>query len=272
VFSRLGAMLGMGAAQVELEMPASQVFRGAEVIGSVVLIGGRVSQRIRMVTADLYEYWITGHGKNRSYHQRCHQRAILGEFLPVDPGFTQHYAFRLKLPDGARCSRRREGWEVRAAAHVPWSVDSRASAPVRVVPHAEVLAIQRAARDWLKPQPLEWDGSRAEVMYNFGAPSEMRQVLDGLRLRMSVDEHIVHVEVDVNKQERSIKDRLGSLVGADHEKLMVTIPRGELVTKRGSPKPLGACPHLAAVFQQVGLVVPEFPEAPAGEGSKSDDG
>ncbi len=263
VFSRLGAMLGMGSAVVDLEVPGNQVFRGAEIGGSVVLTGGRVPQKVRQLTADLYEYWITGHGKNRSYHQRRHERVVLGEFVPIEPEQVERYEFRLTIPDTARCTRRREGWEVRVEAHIPWSVDSRASAPIRVIPHAEVLSIQRAARDWLRLQPLEWDGSRPEVYYNFRAPNEMRHVLDGLSLRMTVTADAVEVIVDVNKQERSMRDRLNALVGGDHERTPLRIPRSELVSKRGTPKPAGAYPHLAAVLERIGLVPPAPPEGVA---------
>jgi sporulation-control protein spo0M len=260
VFSRLGAMLGMGSAHLELETPGVPVYRGSDVRGSVVLVGGRVSQRIRKVTADLYEYWITGHGKSRSYHQRCHGRVLLGEFIPLDPGQTERYEFVLKLPDDARCSRRREGWEVRAEAHIPWSVDSRASAPIRVVPHAEVLAVQRAARDWLKLQPLEWDGARAEVYYNFRAPNEMRHVLDGMALRIGVTDDVVEVIVDFNKQEHTMRDRLKALVGGDHERMALRIPRADLVSKRGTPRPAGAYAPLATILERLGLVAPPIPE------------
>ncbi len=266
VFSRLGAMLGMGSAVVELEIPGVPVFRGSEIAGAVVLSGGRVPQKVRKVTVDLFEYWITGHGKNRSYHQRSHERLILGEFVRIEPGQTERYEFRLTLPDTARCSRRREGWEVRAEAHIPWSVDSRASAPIRAIPHAEVLAVQRAARDWLRLQPLEWDGSRPEVYYNFRAPNEMRHVLDGLSLRMSVTPDAVEVMVDLNKQERNMRERLTALLGADHERTPLRIPRAELVSRRGTPKPAGAYPYLGAVLERLGLVLPTPPEAVSANG------
>lgn len=261
VFSRLGAMLGMGSATVEIALPSAQVFRGSDIVGSVVLMGGRVSQRVRLVTADLYEYWIRGHGKNRRYYQRRHERLVLAEYLPVDPNFEQQFAFRFRVPDDARCTRRREGWEVRVEAHIPWSVDSRASAPIRVIPHAEILAVQRATRDWLKFQPLEWDGSGAEVYYNFRAPNEMREVLDGLALRISVTDDMVEVKAEFNKQERTMRERLGSLVGADRERVGITIPRAELLSKRGTPLPAGAYPHMAALLQRIGIVPPPPPVA-----------
>ena len=261
MFSRLGAMLGMGSAAVEIALPTAQVFRGSDIVGSVLLSGGRVSQRVRTLTADLYEYWIRGHGKNRRYYQRRHERLVLGDYIPVDPGFEQAFPFRLHVPDDARCTRRREGWEVRVAAHIPWSVDSRASAPIRVIPHAEVLAVQRAARDWLKFQPIEWDGSRGEVYYNFRAPNEMRDVLDGMVLRMTVSDDAVEVNAEFNKQERTMKERIGSLVGKDRERLAIRIPRAELLSKRATPMPAGAYPHLAALLERLGIVPPPPPEA-----------
>ena len=260
VFSRLGAMLGMGAAVVELEIAEAQVFRGNDVSGAVVLAGGRVSQRVRKVTVELFEYWITGHGKNRSYHQRCHQRLVLGEFVPIDPNQSERYAFRLTVPDDARCTRRREGWEVRAEAHIPWSVDSRSSAPIRVMPHAEVLAVQRATRDLLRFQPLEWDGSRQEVYYNFRAPNEIRHAVDGLSLRMTVVDDAVDVIIDVNKQERNQRQHRSSLIGGGHERTPLRIPRSELITKRGTPRPAGAYPYVAAVLERLGVAVPPPPD------------
>lgn len=259
VFARLGAVLGSGAAHVELAMASPQVFRGSIVRGEVVLEGGRVPQRVRMVSVDLYEYWISGHGKNRRYNQRREERVVLGEYIPVEPGFRRAYEYVLHLPDDARCTRRREGWEVRCEAHIPWSVDPRSSTPLRVLPHAEVLAVQRAARDLLGLHPLEWDGRGREVMYNFRAPAWLKDLLDGVRFHLWVDGDRLEGKLDLNKQERGVRGALGALVGADHENISIAIPRSELLTKRGSPNPAGAYEHLKVIFERLGAVAPPPP-------------
>jgi len=259
VFARLAAMFGTGAATVELAVATPQVFRDGTVSGELILHGGRVSQKVRTLSVDLYEYWISGHGKNRTYNQRRHQRVTLAEYLTVDPNMERTFPFELQMPSDARCTRRREGWEVRAEAHIPWSVDARASMPLRVLPHPEVLAIQRCARDLIGLQPIEWDGRGPVVMYNFRAPNSLRGLLDGVRFQHQVAGDAVECHLDLNKQEHGISGALGSLIGADHDEVVVTIPRTELVTKRGTPNPAGAYDHLKVIFERLGAVVPPMP-------------
>ncbi len=259
LFARLGAMLGVGSAGLELAVANPQVFRDGTVTGELIVHGGRVRQKVRLLSVDLYEYWITGHGKNRTYHQRRHERLTLAEYLIIEPRSERSHHFELRIPSDARCTRRREGWEVRAEAHVPWSVDPRASTPLRVLPHPEVLAIQRCARDFMGLQPLEWDGRAAEVMYNFRSPSWLRELLDGVRFRLWVSGDTLEARIDLNKQERGLRGVLGSLVGADHEELVLSVPRSALVTKRGTPNPAGAYEYLKVIFERLGAVVPPMP-------------
>jgi len=259
LWGRLGALLGIGASRVELTVSAAQVYRESEITGQLILHGGRVPQKVRSLTVDLYEFWFTGHGRNRQYHQRRHQREVLAEFIPVDPGTERAYPFQLRIPMDARCTRRREGWEIRAEAHIPWSVDPRASAPLQVLPHPEVLAVQRCARDYLRLIPVDWDGRSARVMYNFRAPQWLQHLLDGLRLILWVDDEMLEGKLDLNKQERDVSDVLKSLIGADHEEVHIRIPRHELITKRGTPNPAGAYEHLKVLFERLGAVVPTGP-------------
>lgn len=256
LFSRIGAVLGVGAAHVEIVLPTPRAFRDSEVSGQIVLHGGRVPQKVRRLTVDLYEYWVTGHGKHRQYHQCRHQREVLAEYLMASPGMQRTYEFRLQIPADARCTRRREGWEARAEAHIPWSVDPRASAPLQVLPHAEVLAVQRCARDMIGLVPVDWDGRRREVFYNFRAPHWLQHLLDGVGFRLWVEGDYLEGRIDLNKQEHGLKDMLGALVGADHEELTLHIPRSELVTRRGTPRPEGAYRHLKGIFERMGAVVP----------------
>lgn len=260
LFSRLGAILGFGSASVELAIASPNVCREGVVSGELHLIGGRVRQKVRAVTVDLYEFWVRGHGKNRTYYQRRHERLVLAEYVAVDRGSRRSYPFELRIPPNARCTRRREGWEVRAEAHIPWSVDPRASSPLRVVPHREVLAVQRCVRDLLGFQQVEWRGETDEVMYDFRAPQYVRHLLDGMRLFLQVVGDSVQCHVELNKQERGAADLLKAMVGADREKLVLYIPRSELLTHRGSPNPAGAYEHVKVLFEKLGAVVPPLPD------------
>ncbi|NUQ70834.1 MAG: sporulation protein [Chthonomonadales bacterium] len=251
LFDRIGAAFGSGSAVLELAIETPQIYRGRKISGEVVLIGGKVSQKVRMVTVDLYEFWISGHGKNRRHHQRREERIVLAEYIVTEPESSHTYPFTLQIPDAARCTRRREGWEVRSEAHVAWAVDPKVSSPLRIIPQAEVLAVQRAVRDLFRFQPLEWDGRSEAIIYNFRPPQDMRSVVDGIRFHLSVAGDELHARLDVNRQEKNLTDVLGSIVGRDHEEIHLVIPRRDLLTKKGSPYPAGAYEHLKPVLDRL---------------------
>lgn len=253
---RVGAAVGIGAARVSVVAAGQSQYRGSTVRGNCTLEGGTVEQEIRALTVDLVEFWVTGSGKNRTHHQRSHGRQTLAEGLTVAPGFRQEFGIEQGLPADARCSRRSDGWLLRAEAHVPWAVDARADYPLRVVPHAEVLAVQRAARDALGLVPAAWDGSGARVRYDFASPPWLKDRLDGVSFRLEVIGDVVVGDMVLNRQEHGFGDVLRSAIGADRESIPLQIPRAELRHGSGSPKPAGAYPYLKQLFEELGVVVP----------------
>jgi hypothetical protein len=254
--SKIAASVGMGSCEIVVAATEPQQLRGSLCNGSLVLAGGDAEQDVKMVTVDVTEFWVTGSGKHRTHHQRVHQRVTVAENIRVGPGFRQEYAFQFGVPSDARCTRRREGWTLNAEAHIPWAVDARAHAVLKVLPHAEILAVQRAAKGALGLIPIDWDGSREQVYYNFGAPPWLQSHLDGVAFRLQVIGDTVTGEVILNKQEQGVGGIFRAMVGADKESLPLSIPRSALVTKRGGPNPAGALPYLSELFRQVGVVPP----------------
>lgn len=254
--ARLAASVGIGSAKVGVAAREPQQFRGSVAHGVVLLEGGETEQTVRMLTVDMTEFWVTGSGKNRTHHRRSRDRVTVAENLTVAPGFRQEFPFEIGIPSDARCSRRREGWTLDAEAHIPWAVDARAQAVLKVLPHPEVLAVQRAARDSLGLTPLSWDGSRPEIYYNFGAPDWLQDRLDGVAFRLQIVGDALIGEMILNRQEQGVGDFLKAMVGADRESVSFQIPRHDLLTKRGSPNPAGASPYLQTLLDKLDIVPP----------------
>lgn len=255
-FERIAAAVGIGRATLHVGILEPQQFRGSIGHGVLLLEGGEVEQEITKLTADLVEFWITGSGKNRTRHQRTHEQVTVAEDLQVTPGYRQEFPFQFTIPSDARCSHMREGWTLNAEAHIPWAVDARAQILLKVLPHPEVLAVQRAAKGALGLIPLSWDGSRAQVYYNFGAPEWLQPHLDGVAFRLEVVGDTLAGEMILNRQEQGLGDALRAMVGGDRESIAFQIPRPELVTKRGNPNPAGAYPHLQELFERAGVALP----------------
>ena len=257
MLARLGATFGVGSVRVGITAAEPQSHRGSAVAAAVRIEGGTVTQDVQMLTVDLVEYWVTGSGKNRTHHRHVRERVVAAEALTVEPHFAQEFPVILHLPADARCTRRREGWCLSAEAHIRWAVDARAEVPLNVLPHREVLAIQRAVKGPMGFRPCAWDGAHDVIAYDFAAPDDLRHVLDGITLRLRVLGDALEGEVVLNRQEHGVGGVLRAMVGGDRERIGLAIPRSALLTKRGSPNPAGALPYLRMIYDRLGVEPPE---------------
>lgn len=255
IFERLGVTFGIGSVRVAVGLAEPAQFRGGPLHGAVLLEGGDSDVHVQMLTVDLEEFWITQSGKNRTRHTRNHGRVMLAQELDVPPGFRQEYPFEMALPPDARCSRRREGWALNGEAHIRMAVDARAQALLKVVPQPEILAVQRAARDGLGFVPVTWDGSRPEIYYSFAAPEALRSCLDGIALKLRLTDQAVVGDLILNKQEHGVGGFLSAMVGGDKQTIPFVIPRSELISTRGTPRPAGADRYLRELLTNAGVPV-----------------
>jgi len=255
--SRIGAAFGMGATRVEVHINEAANWRGSTITGAVVVRGGAVEQTLMKVTLDLMEFWSEGGGAHRTTEQRRAERITLCETMQAGPGSQQALPFEIGVPSCARCTRRREGWRLDAEAHIALAVDARASLALNVLPHPEVLALQRAMRDGLGFGPVRWRGELAEIQYDFTPPPALLDQIEGLTLCALVEGIDVVGRLAVNREEHGVADVLRSMVGADRQSVPFRIPRSALLTKRGTPNPAGAAPPLRAALAGAGLRPPE---------------
>lgn len=259
IFEKLSAAMGMGGMRVSVTGSDAPLYRGRPVSAIVTLEGGSVGQRMLKLTVDLVEFWVQGSGRNRTYHTAVREQQELQGETVVIPGFARTFAVNVAVPPDARCSRAREGWQLSVEAHIPMAVDARATAELKVLPHPEVLAVQRAMKGPVGMIPISWDGAGPVVVYDFGAPEWLRPVLDGVAVHLSVEGDLLVGELVVNRQEHSLADVLRAAVHADRESIPFSIPREQLLTQRGSPNPNGALPYMKKLFAQIGVVMPETP-------------
>lgn len=254
---RIGAAFGMGATRVEIHANEAVNWRGSTVTGAAVIRGGVVGQVLMKVTLDLTEFWTEGGGAHRTTEQRRAERVTLSGPLQVEPGSERTLPFEVGVPSRARCTRRREGWRLDVEAHIALAVDARASLLLNVLPHREVLALQRATRDTLGFSPVRWRGELAEVQYEFAPPPALLGHIKGLTLCASVEGADVVGRLVLHREEHGVGGIFRSLVGADRHEVPFRIARATLLTKRGAPNPAGAAPVLRAALAGAGLQAPE---------------
>lgn len=255
-WSRIGLVFGVGGATVEVLPLADTVFRGSRVAGSVVVAGGAVDQQILKVTVSLVEHWVTGSGKNRTYHQSVRGQVPVASDLYVGSGYTERFGFEMDLPEDGRCSRRREGWRLAAEAHVRWAIDPRSTAELQVLPQAAILSVQRALRDGCGFGQVGWDGSGHVITYDFRAPERLQESLDGVTIHLSQEGGNVVGRLVVNHQEHGLGDMLRSMVGADRQSVPITVGSAQLLTRQGRPNPEGALSIVQSALSAAGIQLP----------------
>ncbi len=253
LLTQLGATLGICGARVRIDVASPSQYRGGEVTGTVTLAGGAEPQTVEKLTVDLCEYWVTGSGKNRTHHERTIERSVAAEGITTTPEQESVHAFTVRLPQAARCSRRREGWVLRAEAHIAMAVDARGAAELKVLPQPEILALQRAMRDVLGFTPTDWRGDEPVVRYTFAAPEWARGQIDGVTLALFADGSTVTGELELNMQEHGVGDMFRAMVAMDRKSEPLAIPREQLLTKRGSPDPQAAAGHLYRALAAAGI-------------------
>jgi hypothetical protein len=244
--------VGVGNADVAMSVSMGPCPRGAEVPFSVELKGGVGTQKVDCLTAKLIEFWVTGTGKNRSHHRRTVAAAVLAKEIVVGEGDLHTFEGALLIPDTVRCSRRREGCLIHVEADIPLAVNPRVEGVLKVVPQAEILAVQRAARDQFGLRQQMWDGANPEVYYRFEFNSGRVGDYDGVALKIAVQGATLEGAVHFIRRPTGITALFTSLTGGNIVSVPVSIPRSELRTKRGSPNPAGAVPWLQAAWDAAG--------------------
>lgn len=262
-FEEVLAQVGIGNADLTLHLPSGLWPRGGEVPGKLSLHGGTVPQQIESLVVRLDE--LVTQGKSSEWKPRD-ERFVTTQFLTVPYGKAE-WEFLLRVPDDARLSTGPSAmlWRVSVEADILWAVNPRAQAAIEVVPHYEVIAVQRA---------LETAGFTKTNMYldfairespdtvvtYYKAPLSLREQVDGAALHLRVFGAFVHGRLILNRHQHSVGEHLLALVGADREEHPLQIRRDALLNDRGGPNTDGATPALQALLSHA-LILPDNADA-----------
>jgi len=248
-WENLLASVGVGAATLTLELGTRTFPRGAQIHGALRLEGGSVEQHIYTLTVKLGEFW----GSKRIPTRSVLLTEVLGQEIVVAAREDLTFPFAFQVPDDALLSSSQSGCYLEAVADIFWSVNPGARIDLNVVPHRELLAIHGAMR-MLGFSEAEWDDMLSVITYSH-IPEGLRQQLNGVALRLKIEEDYVTGRLLLDRSEYGLVERLRAFAGHDREEHDVLIPRQELLDAQGQPFPTGASPYLNDIFEAA-LVMP----------------
>jgi len=254
---RLLAACGFGAARMTLALEEAEHPRGSNIHGRVTLTGGAVPQRVERLTIALLEY--SQSGKSNALAQQT-----LPAPLTIEPRRLQAYAFSIEVPDAARLSLKTsfgtKETKILVTAAIPWAVNRRASVPVNIVPHREIVAVRQAMlalgfREQSGPGLKAVADAYAEgywdaVIHRYDPPDSLSARLDNVKLLLDVERGVLTANVSVHHRARGLKETLGSLTGSTVDTSIIEIPCRELRDIEGRPRPDGATGRLAELLNK----------------------
>jgi len=161
-FSGLGAALGVGGAQIHIEIPGNQFALGTSIAGNIVLTGGNRPQVMNRLLLEirLREYVIEGvivddwWGYDYAeYPVSCEDTIAYAEFghgQAIGPGQQLEWPFALDVPIDTIPSQFGVEYGLVATADIPGSLDSVSALPIMIMP---VVAAPMMAPPMMAPPP-----------------------------------------------------------------------------------------------------------------------
>ncbi len=249
---RLLAACGIGGARVVVVLEEQDHPRGANIHGTLILVGGAVSQRVERLVVSLVERAHLGKWNNLAVKR-------LRPAATVEPGAVEEHPFSLEVPDEARLSvvgrSVSSATAIVAVADIRRAVKPRAAVAVHIVPHREIVAIRRAmaalgflerAAGGLKALPDSFaEGYYDSVVVRYDPPDSLKQQIQDVSLHLTVDRGVALCKMFVRRRMRSLKETLMDLTLGEIDPTTLRIPCRELRDLQGKPRPDGATDRLA---------------------------
>jgi hypothetical protein len=236
-WENLAASTGIGACGLSVTLEAPVVGWSEEAKGLVHVTGGRVRQEIARLDASLVQHWTTmtmvGKTPVVRHHYHSHDQATLASGFWVEPGEQRDFPFSLTAPWGGQFAHH---WFIGARAGIGGAVDRGARGDFRLGPPAVFTRVAAVLTQVSRLPVSSWSllgagGARAELRPREESLSE---ILDGVRLELTLSGDWIGGQVVVNPQERSAADVLQSLVRADRRSLPIRFQRDDLDAARAA--------------------------------------
>jgi hypothetical protein len=161
-FSGLGAALGVGGAQIHIEIPGNQFALGTSIAGNIVLTGGNRPQVMNRLLLEirLRQYVIEGvivddwYGYDYAEYPVEHEDTIayaeFGHGQAIGPGQQLEWPFALDVPIDTIPSQFGVEYGLMATADIPGSLDSVSALPIVILP---VIGAPMMAPPMMAPPP-----------------------------------------------------------------------------------------------------------------------
>lgn len=256
--SRFAASIGIGAAQLHINLPSNVCPRASILRGTLEVEGGAVPQHVEWLSVALIEHW----SANRSTNAEERDLRVLAGSLDVLPGSHHRFPFEFEMHESARLTSPSgtDGWRLNAVADILMAVNPSAMVELKVVIHREIRAVQVALeRLGFRPTvfhvPALFPIEPEETIQYYRATSKLQGQLDGASLQLRVGDNWVMGKLVINRRETSLAEHLKSLVGGNNEEFSIALPRKDLLTPGGSPNSNGARATLQKILEDV-IVLP----------------
>lgn len=232
LFNRVGAAVGAGAADVEVALTAEEYGWNDTIQGAVVVRGGKVDQTASEIRVSVLEEWETRDSDNdRQHHERRHFETTIANDVAIATGSSLKVPFEIAVPEGSFS----RDWSVAARVSVPRAVDRHGKTAFSLMPPAAIRGLS-AALCAVLPFRLKSRGNRnSEVNLDFEPPKENQKDLDGVRLIVRDEGQEVVGVLEINPQEKSLKDRFKAALKKDRIKHPIRFPAEPLAAAPDGP-------------------------------------
>jgi hypothetical protein len=237
---------GVGAAQLHVLLDRAEHFCGGPVSGRVQVRGGEIAQIAEVIEVRVQEDWTETryrNGKSHTQHRtRVHGRAAVAVNFSVPAGGAFEWAFALSVPHGAPLH---HTWTVQSTMRVPGAVDRHGSATLRLFASGAVMALKDAL---LQVAPFEVSSTGTDH-FDLRPPAHLQHTLDGVKFLIAPAQMggFLLGQIEINPQEKTLKDRMRAAVGADRVRHQLQVPLAQLVP--GQPAPPELIAHLRGLLQ-----------------------
>ncbi|HEY3352790.1 MAG TPA: sporulation protein [Polyangia bacterium] len=190
-FSGLGAALGVGGAQIHIELPTNVFNLNSAIAGNIVLTGGNRPQVMNRLLLEvrLRQYVIEGviiddwHGYDYAEYPVSQEDTIayceFGHGQMIQPGQQLEWPFSLDIPPETIPSQFGVEYGLVATADIPGQVDPTAAMPIEILPIMNMPVMQQPmmAPPPMAPGMMLNPESRVSAMWTDGAwyPGEVAQ-------------------------------------------------------------------------------------------------
>ncbi len=258
ILGQIGATVGVGGANVRVQLGDTRFAQGDAIQGTLTIVGGNTQQTVNTLKVMLVEEWdeyVTEHQTVHEYddddddgpdiHHRSRRRKVvkrevedqkvLAMNLQVGPGFQQSYPFEVEVPSAAELSSQEQRWKVVGQGEISMSSDAMHAERIEVGPSRDIIALMRSLEQYGFTTKRPTSTREGLVSVTFTPTGELTKEIDEIVLTLRPSQGPLAGVMAINLQEKGITDYLKAAVGKDIKRTNVTFDRAQLLPDGYTP-------------------------------------